>query len=82
MLRSAFAQTSTNLEDGKVNLNIKVKGGSSWYYGDKYVRMGVDPEPFPPRPGDTLLHMALRHKRSTAFVATRAEAKRFKIPSF
>ena len=56
-----------------MNLNMRVKGGSSWYYGDKYVRMGLDPEPFPPRPGDTLLHMALRHKRSTAFVATLLE---------
>ena len=69
-LRSAAATTSTGLEELKVNLNMRVKGGSSWYYGDKYVRMGLDPEPFPPRPGDTLLHMALRHKRSTAFVAT------------
>ena len=51
-------------------LNSRVKGGASWYYGDFYVRLGIDPEPFPPRPGDTLLHMALRHKRSASFVAT------------
>ena len=49
---------------------MKVKGGSSWYYGDVYVRLGVDPEPFPPRAGDTLLHMAQRHNRSIEFVAT------------
>ena len=47
-----------------------MRGGASWYYGDLYVRLGVDREPFPPRAGDTLLHLALRYKRSPAFIAT------------
>ena len=70
MLKSAYSTTANSIEEGRINLNMKVKGGASWYYGDVYVRLGVDPEPFPPRAGDTLLHMALRHKRSIPFVAT------------
>ena len=69
-LRAAYTATAPTHEDGVINLNSRVKGGASWYYGDFYVRLGIDPEPFPPRPGDTLLHMALRHKRSASFVAT------------
>lgn len=69
-LRAAYTATAPTREDGVINLNGRVKGGASWYYGDFYVRLGLDPEPFPPRPGDTLLHMALRYKRSASFVAT------------
>ena len=69
-LRAAYTATAPTHEDGVINLNSRVKGGASWYYGDFYVRLGIAPEPFPPRPGDTLLHMALRHKRSASFVAT------------
>merc|ERR1712196_618791 len=44
-LRAAYTATAPTHEDGVINLNSRVKGGASWYYGDFYVRLGIDPEP-------------------------------------
>lgn len=69
-VRTALEKTTSGQEDVASCLASVVKGGSSFYYGDLRVLAGHDDCPLTPEPGDTLLHMAIRHRRSTAFIAT------------
>ena len=57
MLKSAASDMAASIEELKFNLATQAKGGNSWYYDDVRVRAGYDPDPLPPKPGDTLLHM-------------------------
>lgn len=69
-VRTALEKTTSGQDDIASCLASVFKGGSSFYYGDLRVRAGHDDCPLVPEPGDTLLHMAIRHKRSTTFIAT------------
>ena len=68
-LRKALVTTSVTQEHLVANLMLRVKGGNSFYYGDVRVLSGIDSNPLPPFPGDTILHLALRHQRSIPFIA-------------
>ena len=57
-------------DDITTRARMKVKGGFSFYYDDYRVSGGKEKVVFPPRPGDTLLHVALRHHRSARIIAT------------
>ncbi|KAJ1445300.1 hypothetical protein M885DRAFT_626299 [Pelagophyceae sp. CCMP2097] len=72
-LRTAAQNGAPHQEDVSIRLGMKAKGGNSFYYDDHRVSAGFDRNPLPPRPGDTLLHVALRHYRSPKVIATLLE---------
>lgn len=67
-IKTAMERTASNRQEVLSHLQCKAKGGNSFYYDD--LRVGPnDSVQFYPEPGDTILHMAVRYKRSTPFIA-------------